>query len=128
MNKYQNASTHNQSEIETNENYHENNILILETEIITEIVIEKEKEKEKETNMKKKITTDINKKKNDMNVCTALKECPICFEELELSSLVITTCGHILCLHCAKLLIHRNKQCPICSHSLGMKRFYFIIY
>ena len=51
---------------------------------------------------------------------TILKECPICFEEPELSSLVITTCGHILCLLCAKTLINKNKQCPICSHPLGI--------
>ena len=63
---------------------------------------------------------------------TILKECPICFEEPELSSLVITTCGHILCLLCAKTLINKNKQCPICSHPLGihlrLRIFFFFFF
>ena len=63
---------------------------------------------------------------------TILKECPICFEEPELSSLVITTCGHILCLLCAKTLINKNKQCPICSHPLGihlrLRIFFFFLF
>ena len=48
-----------------------------------------------------------------------LKECPICFEEPDLSGIVITTCGHMLCLVCAKMLINKNKQCPICLGVLG---------
>ena len=59
---------------------------------------------------------------------TILKECPICFEEPELSSLVITTCGHVLCLLCAKTLINKNKQCPICSHPLGIDMRLYIIF
>ena len=50
-------------------------------------------------------------------------ECPICLEEPGLPLSVITTCGHILCLVCAKLLIKVNKKCPICSCPLGEKDY-----
>ena len=50
---------------------------------------------------------------------TAITECPICLEEPGLSNSVITTCGHIMCVDCAKLLIKVNKKCPICSTALG---------
>ena len=50
-------------------------------------------------------------------------ECPICLEEPGLAHSVITTCGHILCLVCAKLLIKVNKKCPICSCPLGDKDY-----
>jgi Ring finger domain len=53
----------------------------------------------------------------------AAAECPICLEEPGLAHSVITTCGHILCLVCAKLLIRVNKQCPICSCPLGEKDY-----
>jgi hypothetical protein len=46
-------------------------------------------------------------------------ECPICFEEPGVSNMCITNCGHILCIVCAKELICKNNQCPICSHTLG---------
>ena len=48
-----------------------------------------------------------------------LAECPICMETLDLPHTVITTCGHIMCTHCAVLLIKVNKKCPICSAALG---------
>lgn len=50
---------------------------------------------------------------------TAITECPICLEEPGLTNSVITTCGHIMCVDCAKLLIKVNKKCPICSTALG---------
>jgi Zinc finger, C3HC4 type (RING finger) len=50
---------------------------------------------------------------------TAITECPICLEEPGLSNSVITTCGHIMCVDCAKLLIKVNKKCPICNTALG---------
>ena len=53
----------------------------------------------------------------------AAAECPICLEEPGLAHSVITTCGHILCLVCAKLLIRVNKKCPICSCPLGEKDY-----
>ena len=53
----------------------------------------------------------------------ATAECPICLEEPGLAHSVITTCGHILCLVCAKLLIKVNKKCPICSCPLGDKDY-----
>ena len=76
---------------------------------------ENENEKENEDENKNK-----NKNKNENeNENENLKECPICFEEPDLSGIVITTCGHMLCLICAKMLINKNKQCPICLGVLG---------
>ena len=67
------------------------------------------------------INTDIVEKEcTILTERTILKECPICIEEPDLSGLVITTCGHVLCLLCAKTLINKNKKCPICSHTLGI--------
>jgi hypothetical protein len=47
--------------------------------------------------------------------------CPVCLSKLKdlidkKCPLVATLCGHVVCLHCAKILAHRTNliTCPIC--------------
>ena len=49
-------------------------------------------------------------------------ECPICYDE-DVASIFTNTCNHKWCKKCHQQLIHHKQtDCPICRHSIGLKR------
>ena len=56
----------------------------------------------------KMIMDEINRAYENMG------ECSICFEEDKLN-IILEPCGHnCVCLQCAKEIINKNMECPVC--------------
>lgn len=48
-------------------------------------------------------------------------ECPICFTDSNLTTLV---CSHHICIHCVEDWYPRNPSCPLCRKSLYFRGMY----
>lgn len=47
-----------------------------------------------------------------------LDQCPICFEDMEMVNITVTTCGHTFHSHCAFNALMNKTDCPLCRHQL----------
>lgn len=45
-------------------------------------------------------------------------ECAICYEQIEMVNVVVTTCGHSFHASCAFKALENNDCCPMCRHQL----------
>jgi ribosome-binding protein aMBF1 (putative translation factor) len=59
---------------------------------------------------------------------TAMKECPVCYDEIASTNNCITSCGHSFCLSCMLKCIQTNNSCPCCRTSLIEKKYNIIDY
>lgn len=79
----------------------------------------KQKTSNKKHIMIKRLTTlDINSR---------LEDCPICYEEMSLNSIVITPCAHAYCDKCILTYMQENDQCPLCRSSMNIIYLLLII-
>lgn len=49
-----------------------------------------------------------------LDIKSRLEECPICYEEMEIDTMVITPCGHAFCDKCIITHIQYYDTCPCC--------------
>ena len=87
-----------------------------EVEVDEEEVDEDEEEKEK----KPKVDTGlaIAKPIFALPCDVKLDQCPICFEDMEMVNITVTTCGHTFHSHCAFNALMNKTDCPLCRHQL----------
>lgn len=54
--------------------------------------------------------------------------CPICLEDIELSKMALTSCGHKFCWECIEnyTKVSYNKNCPCCKTILGSNDVYLL--
>ena len=56
------------------------------------------------------------------------EECIICMGEIPEDDVGVTSCGHIFCYQCIKIMTNKSKKCPICSRFLGSKDVWMLNY
>lgn len=49
-----------------------------------------------------------------LDIKSRLEECPICYEEMNINTMVITPCGHAFCDTCIITHIQYHDNCPCC--------------
>ena len=71
----------------------------------------------------KDINDSLNSIRSKYNIFNTLGDkiietggCPICFDNLESTTKIVTLCGHIFCSRCMSTVIeeHRQNKCPMC--------------
>ena len=72
----------------------------------------------------KELISNSNSNSNSMmsETATAMKECPVCYDEIASTNNCITSCGHSFCLSCMLKCIQTNNSCPCCRTSLIEKK------
>ena len=81
---------------------------------------EEEDEEEGEEEKKPKVDTSlaIAKPIFALPCDVKLDQCPICFEDMEMVNITVTTCGHTFHSHCAFNALMNKTDCPLCRHQL----------
>src|SRR5882757_4283159 len=56
---------------------------------------------------------------------TKTPNCPICFEQLNVSKAALTDCNHIFCKTCihAAFTASQKKSCPMCRHNITVLKY-----
>jgi len=65
---------------------------------------------QKKSNNKKKMIEQL----VALDIKSRLEECPICYEEMGVDTMVITPCGHAFCDKCIITHIQYYDSCPCC--------------
>jgi hypothetical protein len=81
---------------------------------------EEEEEDDEEEEKKPKVDTGlaIAKPIFALPCDVKLDQCPICFEDMEMVNITVTTCGHTFHSHCAFNALMNKTDCPLCRHQL----------
>lgn len=51
-------------------------------------------------------------------LCGKYEECPICYENMDISNYIFTPCSHIFCSNCIFTHLRVKRECPICRKPL----------
>ena len=48
-----------------------------------------------------------------------IKECPICYENIDVNGVCVTNCGHTFCIDCMAKHLQINNSCPMCRDQVS---------
>lgn len=78
---------------------------------------------------------ELEKMKKIIDVCQQkekelayIKDCTICYENLEEKHPTSTLCGHIFCAPCVNDIVITSKKCPVCQSYVDSNKIHRIYF